>query len=148
MPGTKPELLPGLLLSDLPVRSVSFRFSSARYLRFCSRVLTALRAVTNLSASQVISKRPPKLASLGYSSMLVKCCHLCHVRRVRTGRSLAGQQVAVGPVRGSAGIRHRSSVGSKAIYDLFDDDHAETMAALEAMSRLWESNVGPLRRRG
>jgi len=31
---------------------------------------------------------------------------------------------------------------------LFDDDHAETMAALEAMSRPAAPNVVPIRRRG
>jgi hypothetical protein len=46
LPGIEPELLPGKMPSDLPVRSVSFRFSPARYLWFRSRVLTASRAVT------------------------------------------------------------------------------------------------------
>jgi hypothetical protein len=32
--------------------------------------------------------------------------------------------------------------------DLFDDDHAETMAALEAMTRHSAPNVVPMRRRG
>jgi len=34
LPGIEPELLPGKMHSDLPVRSGSFRFSPARYLRF------------------------------------------------------------------------------------------------------------------
>ena len=46
LPGIEPDALPGLLPSELPFRSVSFRFSPARYLRFRSRVLTASRAVT------------------------------------------------------------------------------------------------------
>ena len=41
LPGIEPDALPGLLPSELPVRSVSVRFSTARYLRFRSRVLTA-----------------------------------------------------------------------------------------------------------
>jgi hypothetical protein len=39
--GIEPDTLPGLLASELPVRYVSFRFSSARYVRFRSRLLTA-----------------------------------------------------------------------------------------------------------
>jgi hypothetical protein len=34
LPGIEPDALPGLLLSDLLVRYVSFRFSPVRYLRF------------------------------------------------------------------------------------------------------------------
>ena len=45
LPGIEPASLPGNMPSELPVRSVSVRFSPARYLGFCSRVLTASRAV-------------------------------------------------------------------------------------------------------
>jgi hypothetical protein len=41
LPGIEPDGLTGLLPSELPFRSVSFRFSPARYLRFRFRVLTA-----------------------------------------------------------------------------------------------------------
>jgi hypothetical protein len=41
LPGIEPAALPGLLPSELPVRYVSFRFNTARYLRFRLRVLTA-----------------------------------------------------------------------------------------------------------
>jgi hypothetical protein len=33
LPGIEPELLPGKMPFELPVRDVSLRFSSARYLR-------------------------------------------------------------------------------------------------------------------
>ena len=46
LPGIEPAALPGLLLPELPVRSVSFRFSASRYLQIPVRVLTASRAVT------------------------------------------------------------------------------------------------------
>ena len=45
LPGIEPAALPGLLPSELPVRDVSFRFNTARYLRFLSRVLTASRVI-------------------------------------------------------------------------------------------------------
>jgi len=41
LPGIEPAALQGIMPSDLQVHSVSVRFSPARYLRFCSRVLTA-----------------------------------------------------------------------------------------------------------
>ena len=41
LPGIEPTSLPGTMPSELPVRSVSVRFSLARYLRSRSRVLTA-----------------------------------------------------------------------------------------------------------
>jgi len=47
LPGIEPGCLPAETPSDLQVGSVSVRFSPARYLRFCSRVLTASRAVAN-----------------------------------------------------------------------------------------------------
>jgi hypothetical protein len=46
LPGIEPDALPGNMLPELPVRSVSVRFSPALYLRVRSRVLTASRAVT------------------------------------------------------------------------------------------------------
>jgi hypothetical protein len=46
LPGIEPDSLPGHMPSELPVRSVLVRFSSVRYLRFRSRVLTASSAVT------------------------------------------------------------------------------------------------------
>jgi hypothetical protein len=46
LPGIELELLPGEMLSALPVRSVSFRFGPVRYLRFRSRVLTSSRVAT------------------------------------------------------------------------------------------------------
>jgi hypothetical protein len=45
LPGIEPDALPGNLPAELSVRSVSFRFSTSRYLRFRFRVLTASRAV-------------------------------------------------------------------------------------------------------
>jgi hypothetical protein len=42
-----PQLLPAEIPLDLQIRSVSFRFVPARYLRFRSRVLTASRAATD-----------------------------------------------------------------------------------------------------
>jgi len=44
LPGIEPAALPGLLPSELPVRYVSFRFNTARYLRIPIRVLTASKA--------------------------------------------------------------------------------------------------------
>jgi hypothetical protein len=44
LPGIEPAALPGNMPSELPVRSVSVRFSPAHYLRFRSRFLTASRA--------------------------------------------------------------------------------------------------------
>ena len=41
LPGIEPELLLGKIHSELLFRSVWFRFSPARYLRFRFRVLTA-----------------------------------------------------------------------------------------------------------
>ena len=41
LPGIEPELRPGKMHSELLFRSVWFRFSPARYLRFRYRVLTA-----------------------------------------------------------------------------------------------------------
>jgi hypothetical protein len=46
LPGIETDALPGNMHSELPVRSVSVRFSTSHYLRFRSRVLTASRAVT------------------------------------------------------------------------------------------------------
>ena len=43
LPGIEPESLPGVLHSELRFRYISFQFSPIRYLRFCSRVLTASR---------------------------------------------------------------------------------------------------------
>jgi hypothetical protein len=40
LPGIEPDGLPGNMPSELPVHSVSFRFSPARYLRIRFRVLT------------------------------------------------------------------------------------------------------------
>ena len=45
LPGIEPAALPGLLPSDLPVRYVSMRLSTSRYLRIRSQVLTASRAL-------------------------------------------------------------------------------------------------------
>jgi hypothetical protein len=45
LPGIEPASLPGLLPSELPIRYVSFPFSTARYLRVRFQVLTASRAV-------------------------------------------------------------------------------------------------------
>jgi hypothetical protein len=45
LPEIETASLPGVLASELPVHSVSFRFIPARYLRLCFRVLTASRAV-------------------------------------------------------------------------------------------------------
>ncbi len=44
LPGIEPDALPGLLPPELGFGCVSFQFSSTRYLRFRSRVLTASRA--------------------------------------------------------------------------------------------------------
>jgi hypothetical protein len=46
LPGIEPASQPGNMDADLQARSVSFRLSTARYLRFHSRVLTASRRVT------------------------------------------------------------------------------------------------------
>jgi hypothetical protein len=43
LPGIEPDALPGILGSEQRFRSVSFQFSTARYLRVCFRVLTASR---------------------------------------------------------------------------------------------------------
>jgi hypothetical protein len=43
LPGIETDALPGNLPADLPIRSVSFRFSPARYLRIPFRDLTASR---------------------------------------------------------------------------------------------------------
>jgi hypothetical protein len=43
LPGIEPDAPPGNLPAELPIRSVSFRFSPARYLRIPFRVLTASR---------------------------------------------------------------------------------------------------------
>src|SRR5271169_6860216 len=51
LPGIEPDDLPGLLPSELPVRSVSFRFGPLRYLRFRFRALTPSRAATNRMCS-------------------------------------------------------------------------------------------------
>src|SRR5271166_3065048 len=48
--GLEPLSLPAETPSDLQVHSVSFRFSPARYLRFCFRVLTASRVGINYSS--------------------------------------------------------------------------------------------------
>jgi hypothetical protein len=44
LPGIETDALPGKMASEVPVRSVSIRFSTSRYLWFRSRVLTASRA--------------------------------------------------------------------------------------------------------
>lgn len=46
LPGIEPDALPGLLLSDPPVRYVSVPLSPAHYLRRRSRLLPASRAAT------------------------------------------------------------------------------------------------------
>jgi hypothetical protein len=43
LPGIETGSLPGVLHSELRFRYISFQFSPIRYLRFCSRVLTASR---------------------------------------------------------------------------------------------------------
>jgi hypothetical protein len=45
LPGIETDALPGNMTPDLPVRSRSVRFSTARYLRFRFQVLTASRPV-------------------------------------------------------------------------------------------------------
>ena len=45
LPGIETDALPCNMQFELRVRSVSFRFDPARYLRFCFRVLTASRPV-------------------------------------------------------------------------------------------------------
>lgn len=53
------------------------------------------------------------------------------------------------PLQLSRFMGHAKVTTTLAIYThLFDDDHAETMAALEAMSRPAALNVVPMRRRG
>ena len=63
LPGIETDALPGNMPSELPVRSISFRFSPARYLRFRSRVLMASRAVSPIfslsGASQYSRKASP-----------------------------------------------------------------------------------------
>jgi integrase len=55
----------------------------------------------------------------------------------------------IAPLHLSRFMGHAKMTTTLAIYThLFDDDHAETMAALEAMSRPAAPNVVPLRRRG
>jgi hypothetical protein len=46
LPGIEPASLPGKMPSELRFRYVSFRFSPARYLRVCTRLLTASRVDT------------------------------------------------------------------------------------------------------
>jgi hypothetical protein len=46
LPGIEPELLPGNLLCELQFRFVSFRLTTARYLRFRFRALTASTRTT------------------------------------------------------------------------------------------------------
>lgn len=46
LPEIETDALPGLLRPELAIRSDSVQFSTARYLRFRSRALTASRAVT------------------------------------------------------------------------------------------------------
>jgi hypothetical protein len=41
LPGIEPDALPSNMPSELPVRSVSVRFTTSGYLRFRFRVLTA-----------------------------------------------------------------------------------------------------------
>ena len=53
------------------------------------------------------------------------------------------------PLHLSRFMGHAKGTTTLAIYThLFGDDHAETMAALEAMSRPAAPNVVPMRRRG
>lgn len=53
------------------------------------------------------------------------------------------------PLHLSRFMGHARVTTTLAVYThLFDDDHAETMAALEAMSRPAAPNVVPIRRRG
>jgi hypothetical protein len=47
LPGIEPVVLPGVLPSELQFHYVPFRFSTSRYLRFRSRVLTASRVVAH-----------------------------------------------------------------------------------------------------
>lgn len=59
LPGIEPASLPGHMPSELRFRSVSLRFGPVRYLRFCSRVLTASRAViTHPLSSGATAVRP------------------------------------------------------------------------------------------
>jgi hypothetical protein len=52
LPGIEPDALPRLLAVALPVCSRSVRFSTARYLRFRFRVLTASRLTIYCPGSQ------------------------------------------------------------------------------------------------
>jgi hypothetical protein len=56
LPGIETDALPGVLASDLPVRSISVQFSPARYLRLCLRVLTASRPVNQVAPSETTSE--------------------------------------------------------------------------------------------
>jgi hypothetical protein len=52
------------MLSELPIRSVSFPFSTSRYLRFRSRVLTASRGVTYRRASLPVGQNDETFSML------------------------------------------------------------------------------------
>jgi hypothetical protein len=67
LPGIEPDALLSKIPSDLPVRSTSAPFISARYLRFRFHVLTASRAVThriNLLGDFISDSGRPFLAHL------------------------------------------------------------------------------------
>src|SRR5271166_4105820 len=66
LPGIEPAALPGFFRPELQFRYVPFRFSPARYLRFCPRVLTASRAV---SAGQIrpTTRKPQRHWTTGFS---------------------------------------------------------------------------------
>lgn len=51
LPGSETDALPGITSPELPLRSVSIRFSPARYLRFHSRALTAARGVHSIGCA-------------------------------------------------------------------------------------------------
>jgi hypothetical protein len=51
LPGIEPGSLPGLLAFEQAFRSVSVLFSTVRYLRFRSRVLTASRGLAAVRAA-------------------------------------------------------------------------------------------------
>jgi hypothetical protein len=60
LPGIEPAALPGLLPSELPVRSVSVRFVPVRYLRFRSQVLTASRVEGAVDPAVPALRRCPR----------------------------------------------------------------------------------------
>lgn len=56
-PGIEPDALPGILGSELQVRSVSIPLSTSRYLRLCFRVLTVSMLTIYRPGSQDSSDR-------------------------------------------------------------------------------------------